>query len=115
VLSFGTLSCKYLNLFTKFTFHFWFSFTEQLNKTFIEFILDQIETPHDVEMEDEIADTLTALILSFNLHIKDAHDNVILKVLAEKGTAKVFTEKIMMLMNRGGKVWWSMFWQLEPP
>ncbi|XP_064633439.1 NCK-interacting protein with SH3 domain-like [Lineus longissimus] len=74
---------------------------EQLNQTFIEFIFDQIENPHDAEMEDEIADTLTALILSFNLHIKDARDNVILKVLAERGQAKVFTEKVMMLMNSG--------------
>ena len=42
------------------------------------------------------------MILAYNLHFVLPSENVVMKVLAEKKTSKVFTERLMYLLNRGG-------------
>ncbi|XP_050409446.1 NCK-interacting protein with SH3 domain [Patella vulgata] len=74
---------------------------EHLNGDFISFILSLIENPPTDEHEDQATDLLVSLILAYNLHMETAGKNLVMDVFAEKGTVKIFTEKVMLLFNRG--------------
>ena len=80
-------------------FGFLYSFAEQLNRTFIDFLLDHIESSD----HEQIPDLFLNLVLAYNLHFQMPSDNDVMKALADRGTAKTFTEKIMLLVNRGGE------------
>lgn len=74
-----------------------------LNSGFINFLLEHIEaTDQDVESE-RIVDGFIRLILSFNLHFELPEENIVMKVFAERGTAKTFTEKLLLMLNREGE------------
>lgn len=71
-----------------------------LNSGFINFLLEHIEvTDQDVESE-RIVDGFIRLILSFNLHFELPEENIVMKVFAERKTAKTFTEKLLLMLNR---------------
>ena len=78
---------------------------EHLNEDFITFLLNSIESPPSTGSDsgDQIPDTFLKLILAFNLHFEMPEDNVVMKVLAQRGTAKTFTEMLMLLVNRDGE------------
>lgn len=56
-----------------------------------------------MQFEDKVVDQLVSFMLSFNLHHYDNNKNAILQALASYSTPKVFTEHMMVLINRGGK------------
>ncbi|XP_076763836.1 NCK-interacting protein with SH3 domain [Xylocopa sonorina] len=72
---------------------------EQLGPDFIAFILDLIENPPDMDLEDQIPDLFVNLILSYNLQFINS-ENIVLNALKERTVAKSFTEKILLLFNR---------------
>ncbi|XP_043798994.1 NCK-interacting protein with SH3 domain isoform X2 [Apis laboriosa] len=72
---------------------------EQLGPDFITFILDLIENPPDMDLEDQIPDLFVNLILSYNLQFTNS-ENIVLNALKERTVAKNFTEKILLLFNR---------------
>ncbi|XP_031850258.1 NCK-interacting protein with SH3 domain isoform X2 [Nomia melanderi] len=72
---------------------------EQLGPDFIAFILDLIENPPDMDLEDQISDLFVNLILSYNLQFTNS-ENIVLNALKEKSLAKIFTEKNLLLFNR---------------
>ncbi|XP_017793381.1 PREDICTED: NCK-interacting protein with SH3 domain [Habropoda laboriosa] len=72
---------------------------EQLGPDFITFILDLIENPPDMDLEDQIPDLFVNLILSYNLQFTNS-ENIVLNALKERTVAKSFTEKILLLFNR---------------
>ncbi|XP_064605522.1 NCK-interacting protein with SH3 domain-like [Liolophura sinensis] len=72
-----------------------------LNKDFVSFLLDYIEAPPAKDTLEEIPNYFVNLILAFNLHFCDLQKNSVMVVLGERGTATVFTEKLMLLVNRG--------------
>ncbi|XP_068965785.1 NCK-interacting protein with SH3 domain [Bombus flavifrons] len=72
---------------------------EQLGSDFIAFILDLIENPPDMDLEDQIPDLFVNLILSYNLQFTNS-ENIVLNALKERSVAKNFTEKILLLFNR---------------
>ncbi|XP_011500220.1 PREDICTED: NCK-interacting protein with SH3 domain isoform X2 [Ceratosolen solmsi marchali] len=72
---------------------------EQVGTEFISFLLDLIENPPDTDLDDQIPDQFVNLILSYNLQF-NASDNVILDALGERTVAKIFTEKVLFLLNR---------------
>lgn len=74
-----------------------------LNKDFVSFLLDYIEAPPAKDKLEEIRNYFVNLILAFNLHFCDLQKNSVMAVLGERGTATVFTEKLMLLVNRGGE------------
>ena len=78
-------------------FMFWIA--EQLSRTYVNFLLDNIETSD----HEQIPDLFVNLLLAFNLHFDIPSENDVMKVLAERGTAKTFTEKVMLLVNREGE------------
>lgn len=75
------------------------SITEQLGPDFIAFVLDLIENPPDMDLEDQIPDLFVNLILSYNLQFTNS-ENIVLNALKERTRAKNFTEKILLLFNR---------------
>ncbi|XP_076670690.1 NCK-interacting protein with SH3 domain [Andrena cerasifolii] len=72
---------------------------EQLGQDFIAFILDLIENPPDMDLEDQIPDLFVNFILSYNLQFTNS-ENIVLNALKERTVAKCFTEKILLLFNR---------------
>ncbi|XP_077983692.1 NCK-interacting protein with SH3 domain-like [Glandiceps talaboti] len=73
----------------------------QLNEAFVEFLLEQIEKPLLEDEDEQIADLFVKLILAFNLHFQVPSDNTVMKVLAYRKNVKTFSEKVMILVNRG--------------
>ncbi|XP_043470394.1 NCK-interacting protein with SH3 domain [Leptopilina heterotoma] len=72
---------------------------EQLGMDFIEFLFELIEEPPDTDLDDQIPDLFVNLILSYNLQFM-ASENIVLNALKGRTIAKVFTEKILFLLNR---------------
>lgn len=66
------------------------------------FILHSIESPPDTDIDEQIPDLFLNFILAFNLQFLTQADNVVLKALSLQTTAKAFTEKILLLLNREG-------------
>lgn len=65
--------------------------------------MDLIENPPDTDLEDQIPDSFTNLILSYNLQFRDNTENVVLEALKQRSIAKTLTEKILFLVNRESK------------
>lgn len=82
---------------------FLYFFTEHLNQSFIHFVFELIESPLSDEHEDKVTDMLVTFILAFNLHFQNYEGNFVMQELAERGTAQIFSEKILILFNRGGE------------
>ena len=89
----------------QYTFRYCFTFSDHFNTDFMQFVLDTIESPPMACLDpDRLTDVLVNLVLSFNLHFNKYSDNIVMSVLAENGTAKTFTEKLIFLVNRGGMI-----------
>jgi len=70
---------------------------------FVEFLLDSIESPPTNDEADAVPDVFVKLLLAFNLHFEHPSDNLVMSAVAGRGTAKTFTEKLMLLFNREGR------------
>jgi len=70
---------------------------------FVEFLLDKIELPPANDEADSVPDVFVKLLLAFNLHFELPSDNLVMLAVAGRGTAKTFTEKLMLLFNREGR------------
>lgn len=77
-----------------------FTVYDQVNDGFVDFIIDIIESAGSGEHGEEVVDALVPLILAFNQHFVDFQSNIVMRVLASRGTAKTLSEKIMLLINR---------------
>ncbi|XP_057335726.1 NCK-interacting protein with SH3 domain [Microplitis mediator] len=82
---------------------------EYLGCEFIAFLLDGIEDPPDTDLEDQIPDLFTNLILAYNLQFNfnatsnsnaNVNENIFMMALRERTNAKIFTQKILFLLNR---------------
>jgi len=69
---------------------------------FVEFLLDNIESPPASDEADAVPDVFIKLLLAFNLHFELPSENLVMSAVANRGTAKTFTEKLMLLFNREG-------------
>lgn len=78
--------------------------SEHIGTEFILFILDIIEIPPEADVLEIIPDIMINLILSLNLQFEHFADNFILNAMQKISSAKTFTEKILVLLNREGKV-----------
>lgn len=70
----------------------------------MEFLLDNIESPPANDEADAVPDVFVKLLLAFNLHFELPSDNLVMSAIASRGTAKIFTEKLMLLFNREGRL-----------
>ncbi|XP_065060332.1 NCK-interacting protein with SH3 domain-like [Rhopilema esculentum] len=72
----------------------------QFNEEFLEFVFDCVERPHLDDKYDQIPYSLVSVLLSFNQHMKDPSENRVLKVISCRTDLKVFSEKLLLLVNR---------------
>uniref|UniRef100_A0AAG5DX08 SH3 domain-containing protein n=1 Tax=Anopheles atroparvus TaxID=41427 RepID=A0AAG5DX08_ANOAO len=73
---------------------------DHLRADFVIFLLNLIETPPECDVQEVLPDIMINLILSFNLQFDNFADNVVLEAIEQFKTAKTFTEKILLLINR---------------
>uniref|UniRef100_A0A182Q1W2 SH3 domain-containing protein n=1 Tax=Anopheles farauti TaxID=69004 RepID=A0A182Q1W2_9DIPT len=73
---------------------------DHLRADFIIFLLNIIETPPECDVQEVLPDIMINLILSFNLQFDNFAENVVLEAMEQFRTAKTFTEKILLLINR---------------
>lgn len=73
-----------------------------LGTSFLNFLLDMIEEPPVMDEEDQIPELFVNLILSYNLQFSIPTENVVLDAFEQRRVAKIFTEKILLLLNREG-------------
>ncbi|KAM8929939.1 NCK-interacting protein with SH3 domain [Pelodytes ibericus] len=74
---------------------------EHLNSQFVQFLLDVIEDGLPSDVTEQLPDLFINVILAFNLHIPVPENNVIMKTLCKISNVKIFTEKLLLLLNRG--------------
>ncbi|XP_022251453.1 NCK-interacting protein with SH3 domain-like isoform X2 [Limulus polyphemus] len=67
-----------------------------INEGFCKFVFSCV----DGSVDEEMADMLLAVLLAFNLHLEKAEDNLILLTLGKQPEAAVFTQKLLLLVNR---------------
>lgn len=82
-------------------YHFYL-FTEYIGIDFILFIINIVETPLQIDVQDELSDIMINLILSINLQFDDFTDSFVLDAMKQVTCAKTLTEKILILLNREG-------------
>lgn len=72
-----------------------------LNVDFVKYLLHHIETASPSDVSEQVGDVFGNIIFAFNLHFELPKENLVMQALAEVGDVKVFTEKLMLLFNRG--------------
>ncbi|ERL86629.1 hypothetical protein D910_04036 [Dendroctonus ponderosae] len=73
---------------------------DYLGQDFLRFVLDNIEAPPDTDLDEQIPDLFLNLLISFNLQFDEETLNPLLVALDERQSAKAFSEKILLLLNR---------------
>lgn len=86
-----------------------YAFPEQLDMEFVSFLLEWIESPPESDVEDHIPDDFLATVLALNLQFPDQDNNLILDGLQTRSHSKVFTEKLLLLLNREGSNYFSHY------
>lgn len=61
-----------------------------------------VENQPDTDTTDILPDVMINLILAFNLQFDNTSENIVLEALEKIQSAKTFTEKILLLINREG-------------
>ncbi|XP_041080845.1 NCK-interacting protein with SH3 domain-like isoform X2 [Polyodon spathula] len=74
---------------------------EQLNPGFVEFLLDVVEDGLPSDTTEQLPDLFINVLLAFNLHLMVPVNNMVMQTLMKRPNAKVLTEKILLLLNRG--------------
>ncbi|XP_053576707.1 NCK-interacting protein with SH3 domain [Bombina bombina] len=88
---------------------------EHLNSQFVQFLLDVIEDGLPSDITEQLPDLFLNVLLAFNLHIPVPANNVIMKSLCKHPNVKVFTEKLLLLLNRGDDPVCIFKHQPQPP
>ena len=66
------------------------------------FIVEVIENP--TTLDEKLIDSLIEFLLSFNLQFNEFTTNIVVETLRNLPSANVLTEKLLLLVNKGGKV-----------
>ncbi|XP_031815523.1 NCK-interacting protein with SH3 domain [Sarcophilus harrisii] len=74
---------------------------EHLSAHFVQFLLDVVEDGLPSDTTDQLPDLFVNLLLAFNLHMPDPENNVIMTTVSKRSNVKIFTEKLLLLLNRG--------------
>lgn len=74
-----------------------------MGQDFLQFVLDNIEAPPDTDLDEQIPDLFLNLLIAFNLQFDEETLNPLLVALEARQSAKAFSEKILLLLNREGE------------
>uniref|UniRef100_A0A8D0L3D9 NCK interacting protein with SH3 domain n=1 Tax=Sphenodon punctatus TaxID=8508 RepID=A0A8D0L3D9_SPHPU len=88
---------------------------EHLNSQFVQFLLDVIEDGLPSDTTDQLPDLFVNVLLAFNLHIPVPEHNVIMTTISKHSNVKTFTEKVLLLLNRGDDPICLFKHQPQPP
>lgn len=66
------------------------------------FVMDIVEKSSEDDYQDQLSDVMIDLLLAFNLQFDDFADSLVLQAMRQVKSAKTFTEKILVLLNREG-------------
>ncbi|XP_028907300.1 NCK-interacting protein with SH3 domain [Ornithorhynchus anatinus] len=88
---------------------------EHLNSQFVQFLLDVIEDGLPSDTTDQLPDLFINVLLAFNLHIPVPEHNVIMTTVSKHPNVKIFTEKVLLLLNRGDDPVCIFKHQPQPP
>lgn len=78
-------------------------FPDHIKADFVIFLLNFIENSPDTDEAEVLPDLLINLILAFNLQFDTVDENVVLEAMQQLKVCKIFTEKILLLINREGE------------
>ncbi|KFP04932.1 NCK-interacting protein with SH3 domain, partial [Calypte anna] len=88
---------------------------EHLNSQFVQFVLDVIEDGLPSDTTDQLPDLFVNVLLAFNLHIPVPEHSVIMTTISKHSNVKTFTEKLLLLLNRGDDPVCIFKHQPQPP
>ncbi|XP_067400352.1 NCK-interacting protein with SH3 domain [Emydura macquarii macquarii] len=88
---------------------------EHLNSQFVQFLLDVIEDGLPSDTTDQLPDLFVNVLLAFNLHIPVPEHNVIMTTVSKHSNVKTFTEKVLLILNRGDDPVCIFKHQPQPP
>ncbi|XP_004368559.1 NCK-interacting protein with SH3 domain [Trichechus manatus latirostris] len=74
---------------------------EHLGTPFAQFLLSIIEDGLPSDTTEQLPDLCVNLLLAVNLHLRAPDQNVIMAALSKHANVKVFSEKLLLLLNRG--------------
>ncbi|XP_059520829.1 NCK-interacting protein with SH3 domain [Myotis daubentonii] len=74
---------------------------EHLGTPFAQFLLSVVEDGLPSDAAEQLPDLCTNLLLALNLHLPAPEQNVIMAALGQHANVKVFSEKLLLLLNRG--------------
>ncbi|XP_043406771.1 NCK-interacting protein with SH3 domain isoform X5 [Chelonia mydas] len=88
---------------------------EHLNSQFVQFLLDVIEDGLPSDTTEQLPDLFVNVLLAFDLHIPVPEHNVIMTTVSKHSNVKTFTEKVLLLLNRGDDPVCIFKHQPQPP
>ncbi|XP_054537804.1 NCK-interacting protein with SH3 domain isoform X3 [Pan troglodytes] len=74
---------------------------EHLGTPFAQFLLNIVEDGLPLDTTEQLPDLCVNLLLALNLHLPAADQNVIMAALSKHANVKIFSEKLLLLLNRG--------------
>ncbi|XP_075403425.1 NCK-interacting protein with SH3 domain [Tenrec ecaudatus] len=74
---------------------------DHLGTPFAQFLLSVVEDGLPLDTAEQLPDLCVNLLLALNLHLPAPDQNVIMAALSRHANVKVFSEKLLLLLNRG--------------
>ncbi|XP_058413762.1 NCK-interacting protein with SH3 domain [Diceros bicornis minor] len=74
---------------------------EHLGTPFAQFLLSIVEDGLPSDTTEQLPDLCMNLLLALNLHLPAPDQNVIMAALSKHANVKIFSEKLLLLLNRG--------------
>ncbi|KAM6159920.1 NCK-interacting protein with SH3 domain [Erethizon dorsatum] len=74
---------------------------EHLGTPFAQFLLSIVEDGLPLDTTEQLPDLCMNLLLALNLHLPAPDQNVIMAALSKHSNVKIFSEKLLLLLNRG--------------
>ncbi|XP_004834029.1 NCK-interacting protein with SH3 domain [Heterocephalus glaber] len=74
---------------------------EHLGTPFAQFLLSIVEDGLPLDTMEQLPDLCMNLLLALNLHLPAPDQNVIMAALSKHSNVKIFSEKLLLLLNRG--------------
>ncbi|GAB6023663.1 hypothetical protein CHUAL_008429 [Chamberlinius hualienensis] len=88
---------------------------EKFNVEFVNYLLETMDELTTSDETENITNSVTQLILAFNLQYVDLSANTIVETLKSRNTAKEFLEKLIILANREDDPVGALFDHSDPP
>ncbi|XP_036726162.1 NCK-interacting protein with SH3 domain isoform X3 [Balaenoptera musculus] len=74
---------------------------EHLGTPFAQFLLSIVEDGLPLDTTEQLPDLCMNLLLALNLHLPAPDQNFIMAALSKHANVKIFSEKLLLLLNRG--------------